>query len=75
MSNHIIYNAITGKVSMFIQTDDFAFVQLNTAQGHNSILSSVSSMNEIDKVDIETNEVILKDLTPNLGNINKSPLT
>jgi len=76
MNNYIIYDAITGAVRMTIQTDDPVFVSLNTPTGYRSMISNATALAAIDKVNVATKKIILKKPpTPNLGGVNKSPLS
>lgn len=73
MNNYLIYDAITGVVSMTIQTSDPLFLLLNTPSGYKSMISTAQTLAAIDKVNVATKKIILKKPpVPNLGNVNKS---
>lgn len=57
--NYVIYETITGAVSMLIQTNDPDFVQLNTPPGCKYIQTSITNVSDIAGVDPANETIIL----------------
>ena len=59
MNNYVIFDPISGAVSMMIETDNPDLLALNTPAGHDVMSTLIKNVSEIDKVNIKTGQLKL----------------